>query len=45
MAGKKQQIKIRECDIPQVEFQVMNNKFQPIGTYNLTNFVKKYRGY
>ncbi len=41
----KKQITIRECEIPHVEIKVLSNTWQPIGTYNLPNFSKKYRGY
>lgn len=42
---KKRQIKIKESEISQLEIQVVTNNFQPIGTYNLLNFSRKYRGY
>jgi hypothetical protein len=45
VASKRKQIKIRECEIPKIEIQVLTNNFQPIGTYSLSNFSKKYRGY
>lgn len=45
MVGKIKKIIIRECEIPQIKIQVLTNNFQPIGTYSLDNFSKKYRGY
>jgi hypothetical protein len=42
--GRKKQIQIRESEIPNIEFKVLTNNFQPLGTYSLNNFWKKYRG-
>jgi len=43
--SKKIQIKIKESEISKLEFQVLTNDFKPMGTYNFTNFSRKYRGY
>lgn len=44
MAGKRKRIEIREADIPNIEIKVFSNAFQPLGTYSLPNFFKKYKG-